>query len=150
MAVGIDGEEAAGVVEVDVMADGGEDVEDFAVLRIGVADAIGGENRKVEGAGKAQGGLVAEFLVGKLVALELDVYIVAAVEGGELFEEGAAGGLAAGFERVGQRTFVAAGEADESLGVLGEVVEGGGTFGFGGLSHFELGDELAEILIAGA
>ena len=150
IAVGVDGEEAAGVVEVGVVADGGEDVEDFAVVRIGVADAVGGDDGEAQGAGEAEGGLVAEFLIAELVALELDVDIVAAVEGGELFEEGAGCGFAACCEGGGERTFVAAGEADEAVGILGEVVEGGGAFGFGGLAHFELGDELAEILIAGA
>jgi hypothetical protein len=33
---------------------------------------------------------------------------------------------------------------------LGEVVEGGGAFRLGGFAHFELRDELAEILIADA
>jgi hypothetical protein len=85
-----------------------------------------------------------------LVALELDVDIVAAVEVGELFEEGAGCWFASRGEGGGEWAFVAAGKADEAFGILGEVVEGGGAFGFGGLAHFELRDELAEVLIAGA
>jgi len=94
--------------------------------------------------------LVAEFLVAELVTLEFYIYIVAAVEGDELFEEGAGCGFASVGEGCGERAFVAAGEADEAFGILGKVVEGSGAFGFGGLAHFELGDELAEILVAGA
>jgi hypothetical protein len=150
VAVVVGGEEAAGVVEVDVMADGGEEVEDFAVVRFGVADAVGGDDGDLERAGEAEGGLVAGFLIAELVALELDVDIVAAVEVGELFEEGAGCWFASRGEGGGEWAFVAAGKADEAFGILGEVVEGGGAFGFGGLAHFELRDELAEVLIAGA
>jgi hypothetical protein len=148
--VGIEGEEAAGVVEVDVMSDGGEEVEDFAVTGLGVADAVGGDDGEAEGASEAKGSLVAGFLIAELVALELDVDVVAAVEAGELFEEGAGCGFAAGGEGGSERAFIAASEAEEAFGILGEVVEGGGAFGLGGLTHFELRDEPAEILVAGA
>jgi hypothetical protein len=150
VAVGVEGEEASGVVEVDVVADGGEEVEDFAVAGLGVADAVGGDDGELERAGEAEGGLVAGFFFALVVALELDVDVVRAVEAGELFEEGAGGGFAAGGEGGGERAFIAAGEADESFGILGEVVVGGCAFGLSGLAHFEMGDELAEILIAGA
>ncbi len=105
---------------------------------------------RLHGAGEAEGGLVAGFLVGELVALELDDDVVAAVEVDELVEQGAGGGFASCCEGGGERAFVAAGEAEESFGILGEVVEGGGAFGLGGLAHFELRDELAEVLVAGA
>jgi hypothetical protein len=150
VAVVVGSEQASGVVEVDVVADGGEDVEDFAVVWAGVADAVGGDDGEAERAGQAERGLVAGFFVGELVALELDADILAAVEGDEVFEEDAAGGLATGGEGSGEWAFVAAGEAEEAFGVLGEVVVGGGSFGLGGFAHFELGDELAEVLIAGA
>ena len=150
IAVGVEGEEAAGVVEVGVVADGGEEVEDFAVAGLGVADAVGGDGGEVHGAGEAEGGLVAGFFFALVVALEFDVDIVGAVEADESFEEGAGGGFAACCECGGERAFVAAGEAEEAGGILGEVVVGGCAFGLGGLTHFELGDELAEILIAGA
>jgi hypothetical protein len=150
MAVGVEGEETAGVVDVDVVADGGEEVEDFSVARFGVADAVGGYYGELKRAREMEGGLVAGFFVALVVALKFDVDVVGAVEADELFEEGAGGGFAAGGESGGERAFVAAGEADESFGILGEVVVGSCAFGLGFLAHFELRDELAEILIAGA
>ena len=119
MAVGVEGEEAAGVVEVDVVADGGEEVEDFAVAGLGVADAVGGDYGELHGAGERERGLVAGFFVALVVALEFDVDVVGAVEAGELFEEGAACGFAAGGEGGGERAFIAAGEADEAEGTFG-------------------------------
>jgi hypothetical protein len=90
----VGGEESARVVEVDVMADGGEEVEDFAVVGFGVADAVGGDDGELERAGEAERGLIASFLIAELVALELDVDVVAAVKVGEVFEEGTGCGFA--------------------------------------------------------
>ena len=42
------GEEAAGFVDSGVMADGGEDVEDFAIVWCGAADAIGGDDGQAQ------------------------------------------------------------------------------------------------------
>jgi hypothetical protein len=84
------------------------------------------------------------------VALELDVDVVATVEADELFEAGAGGGFASCCEGCGERAFVAACEAEEPFGILSEIVEGSSAFSFGGLAHFELRDELAEILVADA
>ena len=52
------------MVEVDVVAYCCEDVEDFAVVRRGVADTVGGDDGEAEGAGEPEGGLVAGFLLG--------------------------------------------------------------------------------------
>ena len=49
----------------------------------------------------------------------------------------------------GERAFVAAGEADESFGVLFEFLCGDGAFAFFG-AQFHFGDQAAEILVAGA
>jgi hypothetical protein len=43
--------EAAGAVERGVVADAGEDVEDLTVFLLGVADAVGGEDRQAERGG---------------------------------------------------------------------------------------------------
>jgi hypothetical protein len=114
IAVVVLSEQAAGVVEVDVMADRGEEVEDFAVVRLGVADAVSGDDGELEGAREAECGLVAGFLIAELVTLELYIYVVATVEGDELFEEGACCGFASCREGCGERAFIAAGEADEA------------------------------------
>ncbi len=150
LALGVALEEAAGLVERDVVADGGEDVEDFALVLGGVADAVGGEDGEMEGLGDAQGGLVAGFFGAVAVALQLDVDVVGAEDADELLDALAAGGFAAGGERGGEWAFVAAGEAEEAVLEFGEIVERGGAFALVGFAHFEAGDELAEVLVAGA
>jgi hypothetical protein len=42
ISLGVEGEQAAGFVDGDFVADAGEDVERFAGLGSGVADAVGG------------------------------------------------------------------------------------------------------------
>ena len=61
-----------------MVADGGEDVAEFAVLRGGVADAVGGEQRKMQRSGDVEGGAVAGFLFAMEMALQFDIDIVGA------------------------------------------------------------------------
>jgi len=99
--------------------------------------------------GEIDGGTVAGFFFAMEVALQFDVDILGAENADELIE------LVFGFvasalvQCCGERAFVAAGEADESFGVLFEFLRGDGAFAF---LHAQLhfGDQAAEILVAGA
>ena len=84
MALGIAREQAAGGGERAVMADAGEDVEHFALRRLRVADAIGGEQRQMQFARDFDRRLVARFFVAVEMALQFDVDIFAAEEFAEL------------------------------------------------------------------
>ena len=57
------------------MADGGECVAEFAIVRGGVADSVGSEQRKVERSCDCDGGAVANFFVTVEMALQFDVDI---------------------------------------------------------------------------
>src|SRR5580658_1101588 len=98
----------------------GEYVEDFALCLGRVADAVGGDEGQLEGAGEIEDGLVAGFFFAIEMALEFDVN-VAGPEGAGEVGEGFGGGAV--LQREGERTFVAAGEAEEAVGELGEVFE---------------------------
>ena len=75
LALGVAGEQAAGVLELGAVADGGEDVEDLALVLGGVADAVGGEHGQAQGFGEAESGLIAPFFVAFAVALQFDVHV---------------------------------------------------------------------------
>src|SRR5581483_369566 len=105
------------------MADGGEQILYFAVVCGCVADAVGGEDWQPEGARDAEGGLIASFFFALLVALEFDVDVVGAEDADELFDCFTTCRFATTGERCGERAFVAASEAYESVCILGEVVE---------------------------
>ena len=78
MALGIAGEKSSGGRERAVMADAGEDIEHFALRRLRVANAIGGEQRQIQFARDFEGRLVARFFFAAEMALQFDVNIVAA------------------------------------------------------------------------
>ena len=61
-----------------VMADGSECVAKFAIFRGGVANAIGGKQRKIQRAGNFDGGAVASFFFAMKMALQFDIHIAAA------------------------------------------------------------------------
>jgi hypothetical protein len=148
VAARIDGEQTTGVRQRFAIADAGEDVEDLAVVLRGVAHAVGGDHGKMERRGDAQRCLVAPLLFPLLVALELDVYIVAAIDGDQPINSRAALRLTATRERCRERTLVAAGKADQSAGELLQIVDAGRAFGFGQLTHLVARDHLAEVLVA--
>ena len=85
---------------------------------------------------------VAGFLFALVMALEFDVHVAAAVDGDEAIELLGCGGFALTSESGGERTFFAAGEADQPCGKFFEIIEGGRAFSLGGFAHFEAGDEL--------
>jgi len=69
-----------------MMAQAGEDIEDFALRGNGVRDAVGGEQGKMQIAREFDGNLVAALFFDGKVALEFDINIVAAEEFAELLE----------------------------------------------------------------
>ena len=84
--LGVAGEQAAGGHQRALVADGGEDVAELAVVRGGVADAVGGEQRKMQVAGDFDGDAVAGFFFAVEVALQFDVDIVGAEDAGEAID----------------------------------------------------------------
>ena len=66
------------MVELGVVADGGEEVEDLAVVCGGVADAVGGEHRQLQRTCDAKRRLVAPLFLALAVPLQFDVDILAA------------------------------------------------------------------------
>ena len=133
-----------------VVADGGEDVAEFALLRRGVADAVGREQGKIEIAGDLYGDAVACFFLAMQVTLEFHVNVVATEDADETVD-GAMGFFRAAFlQRSGEGAFVATGQADESGSVLFEFVFEDGAFFFSGGAKLHARDESAEILVAGA
>ena len=110
----VEREQAAGLVEFDVMTDGGEQIQNLAIVRSRVAHAIGGDHRQLQRARNANGGLVAPFLFALLVALQFDIDILAAEDSRQLFDRLAARRFAAARQRRSQRAFIAAGQADQA------------------------------------
>ena len=149
MALGVAGEQASGGGERAMVADGGEGVAQFASFGSGVADAVGGEQRKMQRAGDVDGGAVAGFFFAMEVALQFDVDIFGAEDADELIDLAASFVDAALLQGCGERAFVAAGEADQAFGVFFEFLCADCAFAFlGAQLHF--GDQAAEVLVAGA
>ena len=96
------------------MAQAGKNVEDFALCRCGMGDAVGGQQWKTQAARQFDGSLVAALFFDGKVALQFDVNIVMAKEFAEFLDNFACGFFPAGTECMRQRAFVAAGEADQS------------------------------------
>ncbi len=130
MALGVDGEQAAGFVNGGLVADAGEDVERFARIGRGVGDAVGGEEREPVMSREIDECLIERFFGAIVMALEFDKNIFVA----ECFKEHGVG---------------AGGEADQAGGELGEFFRQRRAFAFFG-AHFHSGDQAAEVLIAGA
>ena len=86
VAFAVAGEQAPGIGEHAVMAQAGEDIEDFALRGQRVANAIGGEQWKMQTAREFDGNLVAAFFFDGEVALQFDVNIVAAENCAKLFQ----------------------------------------------------------------
>ena len=76
----------------------------------------------------ANGRLVAPLLFALLVALQLDIDILAAEDSHQLFHRRAAFSFAAARQRRGQRPLIAAGHADQAARVLPQIVERGRAF----------------------
>ena len=149
-ALGVARQQAPGGGQGAVVVEAGEDVENFAAIRGGVGDAVGGQERQAEGARQRDRGLVPGLLAAVEVALQFDVHTVASEEGGQLLQAAAPGLHAALGQRGGQRTVVAAGQADEPGGVRGEIARVRRGLAMLGRAQLQARDQAAEILVAEA
>ena len=104
-----------------MIADAGEDVENLPLFRLGILRALRCQQRQAEAARQRDGRLVARFLLAVVVPLQLDVNIFATINRDEQFERASRFGHSAVGQRMRQRTFVAAGDADEAVGEFGEI-----------------------------
>ena len=131
MAFGVAGEQASGGRKRAMVADRGEGVAEFASLGSGVADAVGGEQRKIQGTGEIDRGAIAGFFFAMEMALQFDVDILAAEDADELIEMfRCASSIPAMAQSCGERAFGASGEADQSFGMLFEFLRGDRAFAF--------------------
>ena len=128
VALGVALEQPSGFGQGDVVADAGEDVEQLALRRGGVGGAVGGHQRDAERAGAFGDGLIVGLFIAVVVALEFGVEVVAA-------------------EDVEQALVGVAGEADEAVGVFGDLVEGGRALAFG-RPQLHAGDQPAKVAVA--
>ena len=127
----------------------GECIAEFAGFSSGVADAVGGEQRKIQRAGDVDGSAVAGFFFALEMALQFDVDVFVSEDGDESIDLATSFIDAALLYGCGQRPFCTAGEADQAIGMLFEFFDADCAFAFFG-AQLHFGDEAAEILVAGA
>ena len=126
-----------------------EDVAEFALLGGGIADSVGGKERKVERARYVDGGLVAGFFLAMEVALEFNINVGMAEDADEPFDTAASFIETAAGESVSKWSFVASGEADEPGSMFAQFVFEHGTLAFVS-AQFHLGVEATEVLVSEA
>ena len=129
---------------------GGKHIKNFAVIGCGIAYAIGCQQRQAETVRDAYGRLVAPFLFTVFMALQLYEDILRAEQPYQFFGNRDGGRFSAVHQGGGHGPFIAARQADQPGSILCQIVEGRRTLAFGRLPHLEAGDQLAQILIAGA
>ena len=130
-------------------ANGGERVAEFAIFCGGVANAISRKQRKIERPGNCDGGAVASFFFPVEMALQLDKHIFAAKHSNQLLNLLAGFFDAAMLQSGRQRAVRAAGQADQTAGMLFQFFLADRTLAFFS-AQLHLGDHAAEVLIAGA
>ena len=126
------------------MSCAGEDIEYPASGGCGVDDAIGRYERELAGFGEVDEAGVADFLTAAEVALDFDKDIVGAKSGDELIE--AVRSLV--IRQVAQGALLIAGQGEKTIAVGGKLVPAHEALGFCA-AKFSLGDETAEVLVAG-
>ncbi len=128
VALGVTFQQPAGIGEGDVIADAGENVEEFALLASGVGRAVGGDERDGEVARAVDGGLIVGLFFALVVALNLGIKMLAA----EDIEQALAG---------------VASDAEQAAREFGDLRKCRGAFALLG-AQLHAGDQAAEILIA--
>lgn len=144
----VDGEEGAGLIEVRVVSEAGEDVEGGAGGGSGVEDAVGGEEREGGGGGEVDEGAVDAILAAPAMALDLDEEVVGAKGGLEAFDDFGGWNGTTG-QGATEWAFLVAGERDEAFGVGGELGPEDPAFALGG-TEVGGGEQVAEVLVTGA
>ena len=108
--------QAAGRVDIRVAADRGKDIVQRLVGRSGVAHAVRRHERESEAVGEVHEGAIAVLLATQTMSLELDAQTTAE-RSREVLQQSPGGLVAVVLEHSGERTFVAARQAPEPLGV---------------------------------
>ena len=133
-----------------MVANSGERVAEFASLGNGIVHAVRGEQREIEGTGEINGDAVAGFLFALEVALEFDVDIFLPKDADEFVKLVACFVDSASCESSGERSLVAACEADQAVRVLFKFFAQNRAFPLLARAQLHFGDQAAEILIARA
>ena len=94
-----------------MIADAGKNIQNFALLLLRVADAIGCEQRQFQFSGDCDCSLIACFFLAGEMALKFDVNILPAERPAKLLDAFYGGFHSALRQRVCQRAFVAARQA---------------------------------------
>ncbi len=118
MTLGVARQQASGSGQRFVISNGGEDIAEFTLLRRRIADAIGGQQRELQRAGDFNGGAIACLLLAMKMALQFHIDIFVSKNTGQTFHRTSRFFHAAMSQRRGERTVIAASEADQPGSVL--------------------------------
>ena len=132
-----------------MVTESGENVAQFALVSGGIADAIGGKQRKPERAGNFDGGAIAGFLLAMKMALEFDVNVGAAKDFSQVLNAGSRAFHPTVLQSQSQRTIVVSGEANQAFRMFLQFFFMNCTFALG-CTQLHFGDHAAEVLIADA
>ncbi len=149
MTLGVARQQASGSGQRVVISNGGEDIAEFTLLRRRIADTIGRQQREFERAGNFDGGAIARFLLAMKMALQFHVNIVVAKDAGQAFHRASCFFHAAMSQRGGQRSVIAAGQADQPGSMFLQFLLADSAFAFL-RAQLHFGDQTAKILVAGA
>ena len=142
-------QQAAGGVEMRVVAHAGEDIEHRAFRGPGVEHAVGRQERQVQLARQAGGGGQQAILPAPQMPLHLDEHAPCAEHTAQLAQEGTRPGEIIPHQGPVERAVFIACQADEALGELGQFLPLDAAGGFGA-AEFGTRDQPAEVLVAGA
>ena len=113
-----------------MVANAGEDVQHFALVRKRMADAIGGQQRQRQFARDLQRRLIARFFLAAEMPLQFDIDILAAEKIAEL-QDALRRLLHPSLpQRMRQRPFFASGKADQAGGAAGDFFRRNAAFAF--------------------
>ena len=104
-----------------MVANAGEDIENMALIGLGILRALRGQQRQLQAACQIDGGLIACFLLTVVVALQFDINIIVTVDRDELFERAATRRQAAAGQCISQQAFIASRETDQPDRILVEI-----------------------------
>ena len=118
MALTVKREQAAGMIEIGVVANRGKEIQDFAVICRGIANAVRREHRQAAAMRDTNRSLIAPLFLALMMALKLDVDIIRPEDADQPFDRLAASFFTAAHQSSSQRAFVATGQANQARGVL--------------------------------
>ncbi len=146
----IDGEQAASLFQVSMVAYRSKYIENFSVIRGGITNTVGSQQRQAQALGDADGGLVAPFFLALVMALNFYIDILSSEDSNQLFSYFYCCRFSAMHQGRRHWSFIAAGQANQPGRILFQVIERSCALALGGLAQLEAGNQLTEILIPGA